>query len=139
MNAEELAARHARAWMLLVCAFAFHVADEALTDFLGFYNPLVLSFRPQGSRFPPTFDFRPWLAGLIVALIALVVATAAVRRGARGAGVASWVFAAIMFLNGMGHLAGSLYWDRWLPGATSAPFLLVASACLARATAMRFT
>ena len=35
---------------------------------------------------------------------------------------------------GSGHLAGSVYWDRWLPGATSAPLLLVASLLLARAT-----
>jgi hypothetical protein len=42
-----------------------------------------------------------------------------------------------MFLNGLGHLGGSLYFQRWLPGATSAPLLLVASVMLARATWMR--
>jgi hypothetical protein len=35
-----------------------------------------------------------------------------------------------MFLNGVGHLAGSIYFDRWLPGATSAPLLLIASVML---------
>ena len=35
-----------------------------------------------------------------------------------------WTF---MLLNGIGHLAGSVYFSRWLPGATTAPFLIVAS------------
>lgn len=39
-----------------------------------------------------------------------------------------------MFLNGFGHLAGSLYFQRWLPGVTSSPLLLAASGLLARAT-----
>ncbi|MBI3047579.1 MAG: hypothetical protein HYY76_04645 [Acidobacteria bacterium] len=42
-----------------------------------------------------------------------------------------------MFLNGVGHLAGSAYFGRWLPGTTSAPLVLVASLLLARATWQR--
>jgi hypothetical protein len=129
--------RHARAWTLLVGAFALHAADEALTDFLDFYNPLVLSIRPAWSPFPPTFDVGTFLGVLIVASAVLALMTPAVRRGWPGTRLASWVFAIIMFLNGVGHLAGSLYWNRWLPGATSAPLLLLASVYLGRATAMR--
>ena len=40
---------------------------------------------------------------------------------------ASYPYAAIMLLNGFGHLAGSVYFRRWLPGATTAPFLIVTS------------
>jgi hypothetical protein len=43
------------------------------------------------------------------------------------------VLAVIMFMNGAGHLAGSAYFQRWLPGATTAPLLLVTSLALARA------
>jgi hypothetical protein len=32
--------------------------------------------------------------------------------------------AAIMLLNGVGHLAGSVYLRRWAPGATTAPLLI---------------
>lgn len=39
--------RHMRAWLLLVSALAVHVVDEALTNFLDFYNPLILSIRSQ--------------------------------------------------------------------------------------------
>lgn len=123
------------AWLLLVAALALHVTDEALTGFLDFYNPLVLSIRDRIPWFPmPTFTFGAWLAGLVVAVIVLALLAPAVRRGAAGTRLASWIFSGIMFLNGLGHLAGSLYFDRWLPGATSAPLLLIASALLARRT-----
>jgi len=120
--------RHAQAWSVLVGALALHVADEAVTGFLEFYNPLVLSIRSQVAWFPmPTFTFRVWLAGLVALVIGLAALNGAVRRGAPGTVLASWALAAIMFLNGLGHLGGSLYFARWLPGTTSAPLLLVAS------------
>ena len=62
-NAE--ATRHRRAWFLLVAVLAIHVLDEAMTDFLGFYNPLVLTLRARLPWFPmPTFRFPFWVAGL---------------------------------------------------------------------------
>jgi uncharacterized protein with HXXEE motif len=123
--------RHAQAWCVLVGALAVHVADEALTDFLGFYNPLVLSIRSRVPWFPmPTFTFRMWLAGLVALVLVLAAIAGAVRRGAPGTSMASWALAAIMFLNGLGHLVGSLYFVRWLPGTTSAPFLLIGSVWL---------
>jgi hypothetical protein len=124
-------AQHARAWLYMVAALALHVADEALTGFLDFYNPLVLSIRTRIPWFPmPTFTFDVWLTGLILAVAVLALATPWIRRGGTGAAAASWVFAGFMFLNGVGHLAGSIYFDRWLPGATSAPLLLIASVML---------
>ena len=128
-------AAHTRAWLFLVAALAVHVLDEALTGFLGFYNPLVQSIRSGLPWFPmPTFTFGVWLGGLIAAVLALALLAPAVRRGVAGTRVLSWAFSVIMFANGVGHLAGSIYFARWLPGSTSAPLLLVASALLARAT-----
>jgi hypothetical protein len=129
------AVRHMRAWLALVGALALHVVDEALTGFLGFYNPLVLRIRSNLSWFPmPTFTFGVWLTGLTALVAGLALLGPAVRRGTFGTQLASLVLSAIMFLNGLGHLAGSAYFQRWLPGATSAPLLLVASAWLARST-----
>lgn len=123
--------RHAQAWYVLVGALALHVIDEAATGFLEFYNPLVLSIRSRVPWFPmPTFTFSVWLAGLVTLVIGLAILGGAVRRGAPGTLLASWVLAAIMFLNGLGHLGGSLYFARWLPGTTSAPLLLVGSVWL---------
>jgi hypothetical protein len=127
-----------RAWLALVGVLALHVLDEALTDFLGFYNPLVLRIRSSVPWFPmPTFTFGVWLTGLIALVVLLALLGPAVRRGSVGTRVASWVLTVIMCLTGVGPLAGSAYFQRWLPGATTAPLLLVASVALARATSRR--
>ena len=130
--------RHVRAWLALTGALGLHVLDEALTGFLDFYNPLVLRMRSRLSWFPmPTFTFGVWLTGLIALVALLVLLAPVVRKGSAAIGVASWVLVVIMFMNGVGHLAGSMYFQRWLPGATSAPLLLIASVALARAVSAR--
>jgi hypothetical protein len=138
MDGDRAAERHARAWLLLAGSLALHVLDEALTDFLAFYNPLVSRLRAELGWFPmPTFTFGIWIAGLIAAVVLLLGLTTAVRQGFPGTAAISWAFSVLMFLNGLGHLGGSVYFGRWLPGATSAPLLLVASVALARATRQR--
>jgi len=130
-----LATRHARAWLTLVVILALHVTDEALTDFLSVYNPIVLQLRAAWSWFPmPTFTFGPWLGGLIVLVIVLALVTPGIRAGGGLATTGSFVFGVLMFMNGVGHLAGSVYFGRWLPGATTAPLLLAGSAWLLRTT-----
>ena len=127
--------RQMRAWIGLVAALALHVLDEAVTGFLAFYNPLVLAIRSRVWWFPmPTFTFGVWLGGLMALVVVLAVLSPAIRRGAAGTRVLSWTFSAIMLLNGLGHLGGSIYFERWLPGTTSAPLLLLASVVLARRT-----
>jgi hypothetical protein len=127
-----------RAWLLLVGALAVHVIDESLTGFLDFYNPLVQSIRSQIPWFPmPTFTVGVWLAGLILLVIVLAGFAPAVRRGGVTPSLASWLLSFIMFMNGLGHLAGSVYFQRWLPGATSAPLLLASSVFLAHVTWQR--
>lgn len=133
-------ARHVRAWYLLVAALGIHVVDEASTGFLEFYNPLVLRVREAWPAFPmPTFTFGVWLAGLVALVVALALAGPLVRRSAPGARTASWILATVMIFNGAGHMLGSVYFGRWLPGTASAPLLLVASVMLARATLQRRT
>jgi hypothetical protein len=47
-----------RVWLALTPALATHVADEALTDFLSVYKPLVRAARERFGWFPmPTFEF----------------------------------------------------------------------------------
>ena len=133
-----LATRHAHAWLTLVVILALHVTDEALTGFLAVYNPLVLQIRAAWSWFPmPTFNFGPWLTGLVVLVVVLALLTPAIRAGGSLVTAGSIVFGVLMFMNGVGHLAGSVYFRRWLPGATTAPLLLVGSTWLLRATSQR--
>jgi hypothetical protein len=136
--ADALAARHDRAWRYLTAALAAHVADEALTGFLDFYNPLVLSIRARLWWFPmPTFTFGMWLGGLALLVVVLALLGPWVRRGGAGSAAASWLLSVIMVSNGAAHLAGSLFFARWLPGATSSPLLLIAGVMLARRTHAR--
>ena len=130
-----LADRHARAWLTLVVILALHVTDEALTDFPSVYNPIVLQMRAAWSWFPmPTFTFGLWLGGLIVLVIVLAALTPSIRAGGWLVTAGSVLFGVLMFMNGIGHLAGSVYFGRWLPGATTAPLLLAGSAWLLRTT-----
>jgi hypothetical protein len=124
------------AWVLLCLAFCAHVADEALTGFLDVYNPTVVAMRAKLSWFPmPTFGYRAWLVGLILANLALLTLTPLAYRNARGLRPLAYFFAAIMLLNGMGHTVftvlgrtvASVQFLRPAPGFYSSPFLLLTS------------
>ena len=120
--------RLGRAWVALTAVLAAHVADEALTDFLSVYNPIVQAARERFGWFPmPTFEFGPWLTGLVILILVLAALSPLAYAHNTFVRAASYPYAAIMLLNGIGHLAGSVYFRRWLPGATTAPFLIVTS------------
>jgi hypothetical protein len=69
-------AQYGLAWLLCCLALAVHVLDEALTDFLSVYNPTVRAIRQRFPFLPlPTFSFRVWLAGLILATALLLCLT----------------------------------------------------------------
>jgi hypothetical protein len=124
------------AWFLLCLAFCAHVADEALTGFLGIYNPTVLAVRAQVSWFPmPTFEFREWLTGLIVANVVLLLLTPFAFRNARWLHPLAYFFAGVHLLNGMGHTIATIFghtvstirFARPAPGFYSSPLLLAGS------------
>ena len=121
-------------WLALCFAFALHIADEALTDFLAVYNPTVVAMRQRWSWFPmPTFKFREWLMGLILACLIMFCLTP--LAGFRKLRPLAWFYAAIMLLNGLGHTlftilgrtVPSVQFSRPAPGFYSSPFLLAAS------------
>ncbi len=125
-----------RAWIFLCLAFCAHVADEALTGFLGVYNTTVLAVRAQLPWFPmPTFEFREWLMGLIVANLVLLLLTPFAFRNARWLRPLAYFFAAVMLLNGMGHTIATIFgqtvssvqFPRPAPGFYSSPLLLAGS------------
>lgn len=117
--------------MALCVALAIHVADEALTDFLALYNPAVLSIREKyPSLSLPVFTFETWLAWLIFAVVALVAASYFVWRGRWAMRPIAHVFAGFMLLNGLLHIAGSIYLGTFMPGAYSSPLLIAASILL---------
>jgi hypothetical protein len=125
---ERSALSFGRAWVALTIVLAAHVVDEAVTDFLGTYNPIVRAARARLGWFPmPEFTFEAWLTGLCVAVILLLALSPLAYRGSRALRVAASPYAAIMFANGIGHLVASVYLGRWAPGATTAPLLIAVS------------
>ena len=127
------------AWLLLCVAFCAHVADEALTGFLGIYNPTVLALRAQYSWFAmPTFEFRQWLTGLIVANAVFLLLTPFAFRNAWWLRPLAYFYACVHLLNAMGHTLGtifgqtvsSIHFARPAPGFYSSPLLFAASTYL---------
>ena len=117
--------------MGLTVSLALHVWDEASHDFLSFYNPIALRLRQAAPFLPiPVFTFRVWLAGLIGAVVFLLLLSPFVFRGASWTRGASYLFGAIMLLNGFGHILGSIQSSRLLAGTYSAPLLVLASLAL---------
>ena len=124
------------AWFALCVAFALHILDEASTGFLAVYNPTVTILHQRWSWFPmPTLEFREWLVALMVACGLLFCLTPVAARGMSGLRPLAWVYAVIMFLNGLGHTlfsilghtVASVTFPRPAPGFYSSPFLFVAS------------
>jgi hypothetical protein len=116
------------AWLMLVSSIAIHVFDEAITGFLPFYNDSVATLRERLGFFPaPTFTYGIWLGGLIVAIIIGFGLTIFVARGGRRIRWITIVLGLLMLFNALGHLGGSLYFGRVLPGMWSSPLLLISA------------
>jgi len=124
------------AWVFLCLAFCAHVADEALTGFLPIYNATVLAMRSQYNWFPmPTFEFREWLTGLIVANIVLLLLTPLAFRNAQWLRPLAYVHAGVHLLNGTGHTLATIFgqtvstihFARPAPGFYSSPLLFAGS------------
>jgi hypothetical protein len=123
-----VSASYGVAWAALCVAFAIHVADEALTDFLSVYNTTARAIR---ARVPflliPTFTFRVWLTGLVVAVLVLASLTPFAFRGAPGLRPVAYVYGIVMAGNGVLHLGSSVYMRKLMPGTYSAPLILAAA------------
>ena len=120
--------RNSAAWFLLVSAVSLHVFDEVMTDFLPFYNQSVINLKKKLGFFPaPTFSFGVWLGGLIGAVILGFCITPLVARGGKIIRVITLVLGILMVGNALGHLLGSIYFGKILPGVLSSPFLLIAA------------
>ncbi|HEY6270649.1 MAG TPA: hypothetical protein VIX19_01510 [Terriglobales bacterium] len=120
-------------------ALAVHVIDEAVTGFLRVYNPTVLAFRPEGWWFPPTFEFREWLLGLILAVLSALTLSPFFFHGYRWVRPLGYLLALVAgILNALGHITGTILghtvstvgFSRPMPGFYSSPILLAAAVYL---------
>ena len=127
--------RHWLAWMALCGALAVHVADEALTGWLDWYNPTVRAIHEQYQSvllriLLPTFTFTIFLSLLIFAVVMLTAASYFVWKGRWAMRPISHVFAVVMLTNGLVHIAHSIYMRELMPGVYTSPLLLAASITL---------
>lgn len=124
------------AWLALASAVGLHVLDEALTGFLSVYNPTVVALRRRLGGWPmPTFTYETWLSGLVVGIALLFALSPLLFLGARWFRPVAYVFALLMILNGLGHIAGTIAgrsvpevtFPRPMPGFWSSPALIAAA------------
>lgn len=121
-------ARLGPAWVTLCGALAIHVADEARTGFLAVYNPTVRALRARLPFLPlPTFTFRLWLGGLVLAVLGLTSLSPFAFAGAAWMVLPASAVAVVMLANGALHIGASLYRRRLMPGVRSAPLLIAAA------------
>jgi type II secretory pathway component PulF len=120
--------RNVIAWLLIISAIALHVADETITGFLPFYNNIVERLREHLGFFPaPTFSFVIWFGGLIIGILLCFGFTIFIARGGNLVRWIATILGSLMIFNALGHLSGSLYFGKILPGTWSSPLLLLAS------------
>ena len=131
MRRNKFIIRWAIAWACLAGALGLHVADEALTGFLPFYNSIITSLRDTYGWVPfPTFTFFNWLGGLVTLVIILFALTPLVLRGHRWLRGPSYFLGGIMIANAVGHFSMSVWLGEFTPGVSSSPILLVAAIAL---------
>jgi hypothetical protein len=107
---------------------ALHVADEAANDFLAVYNPSVVRIRERLPFLPlPTFTFEVWITGLAIAVGGALALSPFVFRRRTWMRVVVVILSALMILNGLAHLAGSIRTGSVMPGAYSSPILIAAA------------
>ena len=125
-----------RAWLTLCVALAAHVVDEAANDFLGVYNPTAEVLRVRLPWLPvPVFRFELWIAGLVVAIVALWSLSPFVFRGSGWVRPLAYALGIMMAFNAAGHTVGTIFgrtvesvrFERPMPGFYSSPALMAAS------------
>jgi len=115
-------------WLVLCLAFGVHVADEAVNDFLSFYNPAVEAIRQHAPWLPlPTFTFAVWLSLLVGSITVLLVLSVFAYRGSCWLRPLAYLFSGVMLLNGFQHIVASGYVGRPIAGFYSSPLLVGAS------------
>jgi hypothetical protein len=126
-------------WLLLCLSLGANILDDALNDFLGYYNATVLSLYGHFSWFPRIdLTLRNWLVGVIVADAVLLLLTPFAYRNSSVLRPIAYIFSTIMLLIGSGSILASVlgqtvpsvHFAGGAPGIYTSPLLLAASVFL---------
>ena len=118
------------AWLFQTVVFGLHVLDEALNDFLSFYNPSVKLIDQRFGIAFPVFEFNDWLFMLITAIAILFGLSFFVYQKRKWISYFAYFYAVIMILNGIGHVLFSLFNQQLIAGVYSSPLLLISGVYL---------
>ena len=123
-------------WLILCFAFASTATEYALRDFVGYYDATVLTLYGRLRWFPRLdFDFKQWLAGVIILGLALLLLTPWAFRGAPFVRTIARTFAMVMLIESLvtviaslvGQTVPSVHFSGGAPGLYTAPIGLAAS------------
>ena len=125
--------RLGRIFWCLALAQAAHSIEEMLAGLYDFFwiatgrlHQVLPAFQ-QFRKTPTTF------AVINMGIIALLFGAVPFVLDRRPAALAlAWIAAAVEVLNGTGHLAGTVVFSGYVPGALTAPFLLLTGILLIR-------
>lgn len=129
------------AWLLLCLSFAANILDDALHDFVGYYDATVLTLYGHFSWFPRVdLSFREWLVGAILADAILLLLIPLAFRNSFFLRPIAYFLSAIMLLRGCasilatarGRTVPSVHFTGMAPGTYTSPLLLAASIYLLR-------
>jgi len=120
-------------YLLLGVAQAAHSIEEMRTHLYEFFWTVTGLLHRAVPAFPQFRWQADTFAVVNMALIALLLGTVPfVEAGKRWALALAWVAGVVETLNGIGHLSGALYFGSYVPGAASAPLLLLLGIVLLR-------
>lgn len=118
--------RVATMYWLLALMQAAHSIEEMRTHLYDFFWVVTGLFHSVIPSFPQFRMSADTFAVINMSLIALLLATVpAVAAGKRWALFLAGIAGVVEVLNGIGHMAGALYFGSYVPGVVSAPFLLI--------------
>ncbi len=123
--------RWGHAWNLLTVTLVLHVVDEALHDFLTFYNPIALIIRSHIPWLPwPMFTYPVWIVTVSTSIAILFGLSIFVYKGVGLMRYISYLYAVLMIVNGLAHIGMSIYKSNFVPGVLSSPLLQAAGVYL---------
>ncbi len=118
-------------WLIHSGALILHVYDEAVHDFLNYYNPIGKNIRQDIPWLPiPAFSYDIWLIGLIGGILILISFSPLAFRNKNWILKFAKILSVLMIINGLLHIFGSFYLGLVFPGLYSSPVLILAAGLL---------
>lgn len=127
------------AWLFFSIAFALHTWDEAIHDFIGYYDATALTLYAHFSWFPRIdVGFHTWLATLVLVNLVLLALTPLAFRNVPWLRPLAYAVAGFGLASGIGHVlvtirgrtVPSVEFEGVSPGFYTSPLLLLSATYL---------